>query len=143
MFGGKSQVRLILASKSPRRAEILHRAGITFGVQAAHVNEAQRPRESAHTYVRRLAAAKAHVAVERAKHKKGHAIVIGADTAIGLAFVVQIGLGALSRVVPRFGSFTLAFPLAFAAALIVTAIAVPLVAAHAPRPLLSVPEAVK
>ena len=48
-----------------------------------------------------------------------------AAPAIGLAFVVQIALGALSRVVPRFGSFTLAFPLAFGAALVTTAIAVP------------------
>jgi flagellar biosynthetic protein FliR len=48
-----------------------------------------------------------------------------AAPAIGLAFVVQIALGSLSRVIPRFGSFTLAFPLAFAAALIATAIVVP------------------
>ena len=48
-----------------------------------------------------------------------------AAPAVALAFVVQIALGALSRVVPRFGSFTLAFPLAFAAALVATAIAVP------------------
>ncbi len=48
-----------------------------------------------------------------------------AAPAVGLAFVVQIALGALSRVVPRFGSFTLAFPLAFAAAIVTTAIAVP------------------
>lgn len=62
-----------------------------------------------------------------------------AAPAIGLAFVVQIALGALSRVVPRFGSFTLAFPLAFAAALIATTIVVPLEAAHAPSPRLGVP----
>jgi flagellar biosynthetic protein FliR len=48
-----------------------------------------------------------------------------AAPAVGLAFVVQIALGALSRVVPRFGSFTLAFPLALAAAIVMTAIAVP------------------
>jgi flagellar biosynthesis protein FliR len=48
-----------------------------------------------------------------------------AAPAVGLAFVVQIALGALSRVVPRFGSFTLAFPLAFAAALVMTTLAVP------------------
>lgn len=48
-----------------------------------------------------------------------------AAPAIGLAFVVQIALGSLSRVIPRFGSFTLAFPLAFAAALVATAIVVP------------------
>jgi len=62
-----------------------------------------------------------------------------AAPAVGLAFVVQISLGALSRVVPRFGSFTLAFPLAFAAALVVTAIAVPLAAQHAPTPALIIP----
>jgi flagellar biosynthesis protein FliR len=62
-----------------------------------------------------------------------------AAPAVALAFVVQIALGSLSRVIPRFGSFTLAFPLAFAAALIATAIAAPLVAAHAPAPLLSIP----
>jgi flagellar biosynthesis protein FliR len=48
-----------------------------------------------------------------------------AAPAVGMAFVVQIALGALSRVVPRFGSFTLAFPLTFAAAIVMTAMAVP------------------
>jgi flagellar biosynthesis protein FliR len=62
-----------------------------------------------------------------------------AAPAIGLAFAVQIALGALSRAVPRFGSITLAFPLAFAAALIATVCAVPLVAARAGFPLLSLP----
>lgn len=62
-----------------------------------------------------------------------------AAPAVGLAFVVQIALGSLSRVIPRFGSFTLAFPLAFAAALVATAIAVPVIAEHVPMPLLSIP----
>jgi flagellar biosynthesis protein FliR len=58
-----------------------------------------------------------------------------AAPAVGLAFVVQIGLGAVSRVIPRFGSFTLFFPLAFVAALAATAIVVPQAAEHAPRPI--------
>lgn len=62
-----------------------------------------------------------------------------AAPAIGLAFVVQIAVGAVSRVVPRFSSFMLAFPLAFAAALIATAIAVPLAAEHVPPPGVSIP----
>jgi flagellar biosynthetic protein FliR len=62
-----------------------------------------------------------------------------AAPAIGLAFVMQIALGTLSRVIPRFGSFTLAFPLAFAAALIVTAISVPWAAQHVPEPILTIP----
>jgi flagellar biosynthetic protein FliR len=48
-----------------------------------------------------------------------------AAPAIGSAFVAQTALGALSRAVPRFGSFTLAFPLAFAAALVATVLGVP------------------
>jgi flagellar biosynthetic protein FliR len=61
-----------------------------------------------------------------------------AAPAIGLAFVVQIAVGAISRAVPRFGSFTLAFPLAFAAALVATAIAVPLLAEHSLAPVVTV-----
>ncbi len=66
-----------------------------------------------------------------------------AAPAIGVAFVIQVALGALSRVVPRFGSFTLAFPLAFGAALVVTAIAAPIVASRVPRPLLAIPGPIK
>jgi flagellar biosynthesis protein FliR len=62
-----------------------------------------------------------------------------AAPAVALAFTVQIALGTLSRVIPRFGSFTLAFPVAFAAALIATAVAVPLVAEHVPAPLIAIP----
>jgi flagellar biosynthesis protein FliR len=64
------------------------------------------------------------------------ALDVGAP-AVAMAFVVQIALGALSRVVPRFGSFTLAFPLAFAAALVATALTVPLVSE--PAPIVSIP----
>jgi flagellar biosynthesis protein FliR len=62
-----------------------------------------------------------------------------AAPAIGLAFVVQIAVGAISRAVPRFGSFTLAFPLALAAALAATAIGAPLIADHSPRPIVAIP----
>lgn len=55
-----------------------------------------------------------------------------AAPAVALAFVVQIGLGALSRAVPRFGSFTLAFPLALAAAIVATVVAAPIAVERAP-----------
>lgn len=74
----------------------------------------------------------------------GTIVLVGlavAAPAIGLAFVVQIALGSLSRAVPRFGSFTLAFPLAFAAALIATTLAVPLLAQHATTPTVAMPAA--
>ena len=62
-----------------------------------------------------------------------------AAPAIGLAFVVQIALGSLSRVIPRFGSFTLTFPLTFAAALIATAVVVPFAGDRLLLPLIANP----
>jgi flagellar biosynthesis protein FliR len=66
------------------------------------------------------------------------AIAVAAP-AIALAFTVQIAIGALSRAVPRFGSFTLAFPLVFGAALVATALALPLLAGMAGHPVLAMP----
>ena len=62
-----------------------------------------------------------------------------AAPAVALAFLVQVALGALSRVIPRFGSFTLTFPLAFAAALAATAIVAPLFVTRVPAPLTIAP----
>lgn len=68
---------LILASHSPRRQELLDRAGIPHRVQAVDVDESPLEGESAYDYVRRLAQAKAE-AVEAAA---GDA-VLGADTVV-------------------------------------------------------------
>lgn len=62
-----------------------------------------------------------------------------AAPAIALAFVVQIALAALARAIPRFASFALSFPLVFGAVLIVTAIALPVLAARAGSPILLAP----
>jgi septum formation protein len=51
-------MRLILASASPRRAELLRAAGYTFDVAAVIIDERVRDGEAAATYVRRLAAEK-------------------------------------------------------------------------------------
>ena len=51
-------VHLILASASPRRAELLRSAGYTFEVVVSDVDESIRPDESPSRYVRRLAAEK-------------------------------------------------------------------------------------
>jgi septum formation protein len=51
--------RLILASASPRRRELLAQAGFTFEVRPAHVNEDLRPDEGPIAYVVRLARDKA------------------------------------------------------------------------------------
>lgn len=50
---------LILASQSPRRKEILERAGFTFTIQIPDVDESVLPDEAPQSYVRRIAARKA------------------------------------------------------------------------------------
>lgn len=80
-FGNKT-MRLILASKSLRRAEILRDAGLAFEVYATGADETTQPGESAQKHVRRLAAAKARQAAEHFKRKNRAAIVIGADTEV-------------------------------------------------------------
>lgn len=62
-----------------------------------------------------------------------------AAPAIALSFVVQIALGALSRAVPRFGSFTLTFPLTFGAAIVATTFAAPALAISSLAPIVPLP----
>ncbi len=57
-----------------------------------------------------------------------------AGPALALGFVVQLALAATSRVAPRFATFTLAFPIVFAAALLATLAALPLVLPAAASP---------
>jgi septum formation protein len=68
---------LVLASQSPRRAEILRQAGIAFMVRGAAVDETPWPGEIPEEYVVRLAEAKA-LAVPAAPGE----IVLGADTTV-------------------------------------------------------------
>jgi len=75
-------IKLILASASPRRAEILRNAGFTFTVMSSAVDETPIPGESAQDLVQRLADAKAELVAARAV---GPAIVIAADTAVLIA----------------------------------------------------------
>ncbi len=67
------------------------------------------------------------------------AALLVAAPAIALAFVAQLTLGALTRVIPRFASFTLSFPIVFGAALIATIVAVPLLFGQSAVPWLRVP----
>ena len=78
------QMKIILASSSPRRAEVLRDAGIAFEVRATHVDEAAPPGEPAETMVARLAEAKARAAAEQIGSSEGSCIVIGADTSVEL-----------------------------------------------------------
>jgi len=74
-------MRLVLASASARRAEILRDAGLLFTVLSAAVDETPIPGESAQEMVQRLATAKAELVAARAV---GPAIVIAADTTVVL-----------------------------------------------------------
>jgi septum formation protein len=74
-------MKLILASASPRRAEILREAAIPFTVITSAVDETPFPGESPQEHVQRLANAKAELVAARAV---GPAIVIAADTVVTL-----------------------------------------------------------
>lgn len=71
-------MRLILASSSPRRAEILTGLGIPFEVFATDVDETIAPSEAGPAAARRLAAEKARAAVRR--HPEDW--VLAADTLV-------------------------------------------------------------
>jgi len=80
----RQKFKLILASASPRRAEILRKAGFDFEVVPAHADESPRPGEAATDYVRRLAEEKARtVARQLAKDTVDDSrFIIGADTVV-------------------------------------------------------------
>jgi septum formation protein len=71
-------MRLVLASGSPRRRELLSAAGFTFEVRMVDVDERRENGERAAAYVDRLSRAKAEAAAVR---DPGSA-VIGADTVV-------------------------------------------------------------
>jgi len=73
-------MQLVLASASPRRAELLKTAGFTFEVRPADVDETPRPAEPAATYVLRVARDKALAAAERVNGND--AWILAADTVV-------------------------------------------------------------
>ena len=70
--------RLVLASASPRRSELLASLGLTFEVRAASVDESARPGEGAAALVERLAREKATAVAGPGE------LVLGADTVVAL-----------------------------------------------------------
>jgi septum formation protein len=74
-------MKLILASSSPRRAEILRDAGLSFSVLSSAVDEAPAPGETPQQLVQRLADAKSELVAARAV---GPAIILAADTVVVL-----------------------------------------------------------
>lgn len=78
-------MRLILASASVRRAEILRNAGFSFTVLSSAVDETPMQGESPHDLVQRLSAAKAQLVAARAV---APAMVIAADTIVTMDGVI-------------------------------------------------------
>ncbi|NMB59205.1 MAG: septum formation protein Maf [Chloroflexi bacterium] len=69
--------RLVLASNSPRRRELLTLTGWTFSVSPADIDETPRPGENSFDYVSRLSREKAHACPEKTAD-----IVLAADTIV-------------------------------------------------------------
>jgi septum formation protein len=76
--------QLILASGSPRRAELLQQIGIGFLQVPVDLDETLLPNESAQAYVQRLAAAKAQLGWQQAQARGYGLPVLGADTIVVL-----------------------------------------------------------
>jgi septum formation protein len=70
--------KLVLASSSPRRAEILSAVGWPYEMMVAGIDESRAPGEDATAYVQRLAREKVEAVV--AKLESG--LVLGADTVV-------------------------------------------------------------
>ena len=71
--------KLVLASRSPRRKELLEHAGLNFEVRSAGIPETPERGESPVAYVRRLSRAKAE-----AVRSDEDEVVLGADTVVVL-----------------------------------------------------------
>jgi septum formation protein len=73
--------KLVLASSSPRRAEILERAGWPHEIMVAGIDESVLPNEEPAVYVQRLARSKAEAVASRLSD----GVVLGADTTVVVA----------------------------------------------------------
>jgi septum formation protein len=71
---------LVLASRSPRRAWLLQRAGVVFDVDVPAVDERHQPPESPPDYALRLARAKRDAVTSR----RPGVVVLAADTVVAL-----------------------------------------------------------
>lgn len=69
---------LVLASRSPRRAQLLRMLGIRFDVEPADVDEAYRAGEDPMLHAERLAREKA----EAVARLRPHALVVACDTVV-------------------------------------------------------------
>jgi septum formation protein len=80
-----TEPRLILASQSPRRKQLLTQLGYQFSVQASNIDESVKEAETAHDYVLRLAKQKAqHVLASLPATEQKNSFALGSDTSVVL-----------------------------------------------------------
>jgi septum formation protein len=77
-------MKIILASASPRRAELLRQIAVSFQQLPVDINEALKSGETPVEHVVRLAREKAQAGAELAQQQNIHLPVLGADTIIEL-----------------------------------------------------------
>ena len=75
-----TKIKLILASKSPRRRELLSNLGLTFECVDPNIEELRRKNESPRKYVRRNALEKAQVVLQDFENQ--NVVVLAADTIV-------------------------------------------------------------
>jgi len=75
---------IYLASRSPRRAELLHQIGVEFVVYDIDIDESRSSNESPAEYVCRMATSKARIAAEQIAGRQEPAVVLAADTTIAI-----------------------------------------------------------
>ena len=77
--------KILLASGSPRRAELLKQQGIIFDILPADIDESVLGKESPQDYVRRLAQSKAITSANKIfENNEKYALVLAADTCISI-----------------------------------------------------------
>lgn len=74
--------KIVLASGSPRRKELLEMAGIPFEILVPEVDETPLPREAPQNMVKRLSLMKALAAARDWSGSPGSAIILSADTTV-------------------------------------------------------------
>jgi septum formation protein len=75
-----AEARLVLASASPRRKELLNQLGVSYRCDPAQIDESQLSSESPTDYVQRMALEKAHAVV--ARYQALEVVVLAADTTV-------------------------------------------------------------
>lgn len=78
LFGGSAPLRVVLASQSPRRRELLSLIGVPHTVRPADIDESVHANEAPVPHAERLARTKASVVAELERD----ALVIGSDTIV-------------------------------------------------------------